>query len=103
MPARGRSSPGISPMAMIILILCALGMAVHFIGEGLATTRNSSVIPIPAQVEQSESFHAHGEDHFLFPLLVYPTPDARNVRLFPLLMAGVLAISLTPQLPPPNL
>jgi hypothetical protein len=90
-------------MAMIIMILCALGMAVHFIGEGLATTRNSSVISIPVQVEQSESFHAHGEDHFLFPRLINATPDTKNIRRFPLLMAGELGFSLTPQLPPPNL
>ena len=90
-------------MAIIILVLCALGMAVHFVGEGVATAKNSSPISMPAQVEQSDSFHAHGEDHFLFPRLINATPDTKNIRRFPLLMAGELSFSLTPQLPPPNL
>ena len=102
MSARDRFITTLSPGVLLILILCACSVAVHFIAEGVAPSSNRQGLDLVAQEVCSEADHEHSEDHFLFPILTEAPAEFSALIVISTLTSRAFSFSLCPQLPPPN-
>gem|GEM_PF-2342075 len=104
MSGRVRSTPlHLSMRVLLLLSICACSLAVHFIAEGLEPGSGQPVYELAGQAEHAHSIHEHSEDHFIYSFLGVSSP----VNLFlPTLLPRASrsqSLSISPQLPPPNL
>jgi hypothetical protein len=103
MSATGRAAARhLQAGAVLLLLLCALGLAVHFIAEGLPAAPAAPACCCESEGDPADPAHDHGEDACL-PTSLSSLPTDRSDA--PVLKDGVnggAAFSLLPQLPPPN-
>ena len=88
--------------AILVLALCACGLAVHFVVEGLAGLAGPSAFELAARGEQMHPLQEHCDDGFVFPLLVRLPADHTLAQPASLGAASAFSLSIPPLLPPPN-
>jgi hypothetical protein len=103
MSATGRTAAQrLGAGAALLLLLCALGLAVHFIHEGLPAALSGPACCCESDGDPSDPVHADGEEACLTPCLAGLPVDQSDAPVPKAGVNGGASFSILPQLPPPN-
>jgi hypothetical protein len=101
MSGKSKLSATLPPGVILILLLLACGLAVHFIAEDLTIAMPG--LELAMEGESESGAHEHGEDHFIFSVLCELLAASIALRLLSPALSGAFSFSLSPQSPPPNI
>jgi hypothetical protein len=87
---------------LLILVVCACILAVHFVAEGLAPVPGEAMFDRVAQGGQAFQVDEQSENNFIFPSLTRLPFEPPAAPLQCVVAFEAHSFSLSPLLPPPN-
>jgi hypothetical protein len=87
---------------LLILVVCACNLALHFVAEGLAPVTGGPGYDLSTQGGQAHPVNEHSEDNFIFPSLTCLSADHPEAALQSIVATETRSFPISPLLPPPN-
>ena len=102
----GKASPPLPRLSVyltLVLILCAAGLTMHLVAEGLAPVDVWPGIELTGLGGHTHPTHEGSGDHFLVPCPAHLPLDHAAVPMQSPAANGAFSLSNSPLLPPPNI